>query len=584
MRYVTDAAQMKEIDRRTSEEVGIEPAVLMEKAAERIAECAALMLGGDTAIAGKRIPAPPGQDAAVAGKRILAVYGAGGNGGDAVAAARLLHLKGAAVCLCAADGKEPCALTKKQLSIAEKCGVPRQEQTCNDMDFSAYDMILDGIFGIGLSREVAGAYRLLIGRINASGVPVLSIDIPSGIHAGTGECLGTAVRAACTVTFGEYKIGHFLYPGTMYCGRLMLGDAGFVPRLTGEVLRESACRCITYEASDAAGLLPERVPRSHKGSYGRVLIYAGSARVTGAAYLAAKAAYRCGVGLVKLVSAKECVDIVRQMLPEALYEVIPDAEQEKFWNEQALWADAVLAGPGIGTGADAAEALRLLAAAAGAGKKPLVLDADALNLMAQALDETPHLQERAGENGEEAPHSPERAGRGRNGEDAPYLQGRAGKNGEEVPEAVDERLRRLAEMLPEYTILTPHPKELSRLTGLSVQQITEHLIDTAKQCIYNNKLIYVLKDARTIVACGGELYINRSGCDGMACGGSGDVLAGMIAGLCVGKEPPEAARAGVFLHGLAGERAQAKCGCRAMLAGDILDGMLLPEAESFKSI
>lgn len=526
MRFVVDAVQMKEIDRRTSEEIGIEPIVLMEKAAERIAECAVRMLGGEEK---------------VAGKRVLAVYGAGGNGGDAVAAARLLRLKGADAELFAADAKEPCALTKKELSIAEKCGVPERKETCNDMDFPAYDMILDGIFGIGLSREVAGAYRTLIDRINASGVPVLSIDIPSGIHAGTGECLGTAVRAECTVTFGEYKIGHFLYPGALYCGQLVLGDAGFVPRLTREVLKESDYRCITYENLDAANLLPERVARSHKGSYGRVLIYAGSAQVTGAAYLAAKAAYRCGVGLVKLISVKECVDAVRQMLPEALYEAIPDTEQERFWNEQAAWADAVLAGPGIGTDICSAEALQYLIAAVKTGKKPFVLDADALNLLAGALKGTQQCVESAPQ------------------------------------EALCGRLSELAGRLPEYTILTPHPKELSRLTGLSVKHITEHLIDTAKQCIYNNKLIYVLKDARTVVACGGELYINRSGCDGMATGGSGDVLSGMIAGLCVGKEPQEAARAGVFLHGLAGERAQKKCGCRAMLAGDILDGMLLPE-------
>lgn len=527
MRYVVDAVQMKEIDRRTSKDIGIEPIVLMEKAAERIAECAVQMLGGEEGIAGKRV---------------LAVYGAGGNGGDAVAAARLLHLKGAAAELFAADEKEPCALTKKELSVAEKCGVPVRRKTCNDMDFPAYDMILDGIFGIGLSRAVTGVHRTLIDRINASGVPVLSVDIPSGIHAGTGECLGAAVRAECTVTFGEYKIGQLLYPGALYCGRLVLGDAGFVPRLTREVLKESESRCITYEAGDAAGLLPVRVPRSHKGSYGKVLVYAGSARVTGAAYLAAKAAYRCGVGLVRLVSARECVETVRRMLPEALYEVITDTEAESFWSEQAAWADAVLAGPGIGTDACAAEALRRLIAAVRNEKKPLVLDADALNLLARPLGEA--------------------------------VEGK-----ENTEEALQSRLKGLAEILPEGTILTPHPKELSRLTGLSVQQIAEHLIDTARQCIYNNKLIYVLKDARTVVACAGELYINRSGCDGMATGGSGDVLSGMIAGLCVSKKPQEAARAGVFLHGLAGERAQKKCGCRAMLAGDILDGMLLPEGD-----
>ncbi len=517
MRYVADAVQMKEIDRRTSEEIGIPPIVLMEKAAEQIAQCALEMLGG--------------QENAV-GKRVLAVYGAGGNGGDAVAAARLLHLRGLSVQLLAADGKAPGGLTKMELAIAKKCGVPECGKTGNDMDFSAYDMILDGIFGIGLSRKVDGAYQALIERINASETKVLAIDIPSGIHAGTGECFRVAVKAHCTVTFGEYKIGHFLYPGALYCGKTVLADAGFVPALNRQVLAAGEYQYTTYEKSDALALLAPRVARSHKGSYGKVLVYAGSGSVTGAAYLAAKAAYRCGVGLVKLVSEKGCLDIVRQMLPEALYEEIPQMDEDAFWEKQVLWADAVLAGPGIGVGEDAARALaKLLQALQGTGK-PLVLDADALNLLAGVC----------------------------NGGGSPAL-----------------RLLALSHHLPENTILTPHPKELSRLTGLMVKEITEHLVDTAKKCVYNNKLIYVLKDAHTIVACGREIYINRSGCDGMATGGSGDVLAGMIAGLCVAKEPFEAAKAGVFLHGLAGERAQESCGCRGMLAGDILDGMLLAE-------
>lgn len=534
MRYVADAVQMKEIDRRTSQEAGIPAVVLMEKAAEHIARAALSMLRA-------------------AGKwkgRVLAVYGCGGNGGDAVAAARLLHFKGIPVTLLPADERTPCELTGTELAIARKCGVPEWTGTCTDMDFSAYDMILDGIFGIGLSRPVEGEALALIRRINDAGAKVLSVDIPSGIHAGTGECLGIAVRADVTVTFGEYKIGNLLYPGALYCGKLVLADAGFVPALCRQVLAEGPHRCFTYELGDAGALLPARVPHSHKGSYGRVLVYAGCAQVTGAAYLAAKAAYRCGVGLVKLVSGRECLDVVRRMLPEALYEEIPAGEQKDFWERQVRWADAVLAGPGIGTGQDAVRALTGLLDAVktvgpggagadlAAGTKPLILDADALNILSGFCD----------------------GGEGGGG-------------------TLAARLSALAARLPEGTVLTPHPKELSRLTGLPVKEITEHLVDTAKQCIYNNKLIYVLKDAHTVVACGNELYINRSGCDGMATGGSGDVLAGMLAAFCVDRPPFQAAAAGVFLHGLAGERAQKRCGCRAMLAGDILDGMLLTEKE-----
>lgn len=571
MRYVVDAVQMKEIDRRTSEEIGIPPIVLMEKAAEQIVQCAVAMLanmGKYEKIPAKRgdcscgsagmgeygsLPekqedcgcgsATSGNNRREAGSpgRVLAIYGAGGNGGDAVAAARLLHIRGFDVTILSADEKEPSALTKQECLIAEKCGVPEWEGTCNNIDFTAYDIILDGIFGIGLSREVTGEYRALIIQVNASKTPVLAIDIPSGIHAGTGECLGVAVKAEQTVTFGEYKVGHFLYPGAAYCGKLVLADAGFVPKICKQVFARAACHYMTYERADVPFLLPERVVRSHKGSYGKVLVWAGSDQVTGAAYLAAKAAYRCGVGLVKLVSTGTCLDVVRRMLPEAFCEEIPQKEQEEFWNRQVGWADAMLAGPGIGTGWEAAGALAGLLDAMkknrsktrrNAGMPSLVLDADALNLLAARCD---------------------------------LAMGGAA--------TFQERLCFLEAKLPEGTILTPHPKELSRLSGCPVEQITEHLIDTAKQCGYNKKLVYVLKDAHTLVVYGDEIYINRSGCDGMATGGSGDVLAGIIAGLCVKKAPFAAAKAGVFLHGLAGERAQEKCGCRAMLAGDILDGM-----------
>ena len=557
MRYVADAGQMKEIDKRTSQELGIPPLVLMEKAAERIAGCAAFMLGGGRMPDGVEIygnpvietakdtlsvhecmvNGVPGGNNLLAGKRVLAVYGAGGNGGDAIAAARLLKLRGALVHLLAADKGQAASLTAQELLIAGQCGLegyifPESEKTGNTLDFSAYDIILDGIFGIGLSREVAGEYRILIERINASGVPVLSIDIPSGIDAGSGECLGVAVAATCTVTFGEYKVGQLLYPGAAYCGKIFLADAGFVPELNRRVLAEGKYRYLIYEPWEILRLLPKRVPHSNKGSYGKVLIYAGSANVSGAAYLAARAAYQCGVGLVKLLSPQECVDVVRRMLPEALYGVVSGSEDYEFFLREVSWADIVLAGPGIGTGFDASKNLEKLISAAGEQKKPLVLDADALNLLSAEADTAC-----------------------------------------DADEGMHGRIAWLANKLPEYTVLTPHPKELSRLIGLSVGNITQHFIDTAKQCIYNNKLIYVLKDARTIVACGNEIYINCSGCDGMATGGSGDVLAGIIAGLGAGEEILLASRAGVFLHGLSGERAQARYGERSMLAGDLLEGM-----------
>ncbi|MDE7300028.1 MAG: NAD(P)H-hydrate dehydratase [Lachnospiraceae bacterium] len=579
MNYIVDAKQMREIDRRTIEEIGIPALVLMERAAQAVA-----------AQAEKMAEEFGGRKAA----RILAVCGSGGNGGDAAAAARILHLRGYSVEILAAfrgwndvpDGKEDTAgqsscgestaqrpaggeetaqqpacgegtaqqstsrentvqrpacgeSTARQLAIAAKCGVPECARTGKGIDFSSYHILLDGIFGVGLSREITGEYRELIEKMNGSGAKILAVDIPSGIDGSSGRCMGVCVNAECTVTFGEKKLGQLVYPGAGACGELILADIGFPPFLTAEVEKMSDCSYLTYTEEDICRL-PARHAHSHKGSYGRVLIFAGSEEMTGAAYLAAAAAYRCGTGLVKLVSAPGCVDTVRRMLPEALMQELPETlvqEQTEalcsFWKEQVDWADAVLAGPGIGTGEAARRALSALLDVAGDRKKPLVLDADALNLLAAELGDA------------------------------------AGSGAAET----EQRLSRLSRLLPEGTVLTPHPKELSRLIGQPVSQICEHFVDTAKQCLYNNKLIYVLKDARTIVAGEGTLYVNTSGCDGMATGGSGDVLAGIIAGFLTGMEPAPAARLGVYLHGLAGECAARERGRRGMLAGDIVEAL-----------
>ncbi|MBQ9119899.1 MAG: NAD(P)H-hydrate dehydratase [Lachnospiraceae bacterium] len=521
MRYVLDEKQMQEIDGQTIRQVGIPSMVLMERAAVCVAEAAESMLGK--------------------GRRVLAVCGTGGNGGDAIALARILHLKGYQAELYPAweqketeaqDGEAKGAevshepklhpSTEQQLQIARNCGVPEAARTGKKIDFSAYDVIVDGLFGIGLTREITGVYADCIRAINASGKPVIAVDIPSGIHAGSGAVMGVAVRATHTVTFGEAKAGQLLYPGAEYCGKLLVCDIGFPAFVTERVLVQSGYRMFTYGGEDVARL-PERRAYSNKGTYGKVLVIAGSKEITGAAYLCAKAAYQMGVGLVKLLSAAECVNCVRQMLPEALMAVreeTPEQLREQLKRELA-WADAVVAGPGISTGAKARELFEALLMEINEQKKPLLLDADALNLLA------------------------------------------------EKPEEMQSA------MLPEGTVLTPHLKELSRLKKIPVEKIAATLIDTAKQCTYNNELVYVIKDARTIVAAGNEYYINTSGCDGMATGGSGDVLAGMIGGLLTAMPPAEAARLGVYLHGLAGEKAAEKKGKRAMLAGDLLEAYAL---------
>ncbi len=502
MKYVLDEKQMQEIDRRTIEQIGIPSMVLMERASMAVAAAVEELLQGRTG-------------------KVLAVCGTGGNGGDAVAAARMLHLKGYEATVYTAWEKEAPKLhpsMEQQLVIAGNCGVPFLARTGKEIDFSAYDVIVDGLFGVGLTREVAGGYAECIHRMNASGSKIVAVDIPSGIHAGTGAVMGTAVQADITVTFGERKIGHLLYPGAGACGELRVCEIGFPEAVTKQVLEESTYRCVTYEAEDVKRL-PERRAYSNKGTYGKVLVIAGSKEITGAAYLCTRAAYQMGAGLVKLLSDKECVACVRTQLPEALMSCLAASHgvQKTQLEKEIAWADVVVAGPGIGISTEKRQLVRWIIEAAKARKKPLLLDADALNLLAE--DE------------------------------------------KEVWSA----------SLPAGTVLTPHLKELSRLEKCTVAKIVGELIDTAKQCTYNNELVYVIKDARTLVAAGGEIYINTSGCDGMATGGSGDVLAGVIGGLMTAMPPAEAACLGVYLHGIAGERAAQKKGKRAMLAGDILE-------------
>lgn len=500
MRYVLDGKQMQEVDRQTIEQVGIPSMVLMERAAVCVVERVKQVL-------------PEGGN-------VLAVCGTGGNGGDAVAVARMLHLSGYAVELYLAWEEDEARLhpsTGMQLEIARNCGVPETARTGKRMDFGAYDVIVDGLFGIGLTREITGAYAECIRQINASKSRVIAVDIPSGVHAGTGAIMGVAVQADETVTFGEYKAGQLLYPGAGACGKLTVCDIGFPSFVTERVLTQTGYHMLTYDKTDMCRL-PERKAYSNKGTYGKVLVVAGSEKITGAAYLCAKAAYQMGVGLVKLLSVKECISCVRQMLPEALMsELSPEEGKRREQLEKEIsWADVVVAGPGLSTGKEAKEVLTQLLLIEREQKKPLVLDADALNLLSE------------------------------------------------------ENEGKWQELLPSGTVLTPHLKELSRLKKLPVAEIAASLIDTAKQCTYNSELVYVIKDARTIVAAGNEYYINTSGCDGMATGGSGDVLAGMIGGLMTAMPPAEAARLGVYLHGLAGESAAAAKGKRAMLAGDLL--------------
>lgn len=505
MKYALGASQMKAIDRYTIEKVGIPACVLMEKAAMAVVSHSKELCHRE--------------------ERILAVCGYGNNGGDGIAAARILHMQGYhAEVFLVGDKTKATKETKQQIKIAKKVGV----KFVKKLDFSGVGLVLDGIFGIGLDRQITGEFYSLIDRINASQKPVLAIDVPSGVCAEDGKVLGIAVKATETVTFGYQKTGCLLYPGKEYCGKISVEDIGFAEGGLEEPVR----RFYVEEASKV--LLPIRHPDSNKGTYGKVLVIAGSQNMSGAAYFAATAAYRMGAGLVRILTAKENREILQRQIPEAIlttYDTLDegisptDVEQIR---DAVAWADVVLIGPGLSMVTMSAHLVNYVVHEC---RVPLVIDADGINILSKMLTEKVSESE-----------------------------------------GVEGRIRALAELLPKNTILTPHKKELSKLTGIPMADLVSCLIDSSAPCTYNNEIIYVKKDVRSIVSFGSTDYINVTGNDGMATAGSGDVLAGMIAGyLAQDKNAVMAAVMSTYLHGLAGDLAAAKKGARAMIASDILE-------------
>lgn len=501
MRVLVTGREMKEIDRRTIEDYGIPSLVLMERAALEV-----------TAVVQKFLEKTKG-------KTVWTVCGFGNNGADGVAVARMLHLQGvkATIVLPNVDGTMSREM-KIQLEIAKKLGIP----VCieDQPDTKNCDVLVDALFGIGLTRTVEGAYRELIGRIREQaevyGAKVISVDIPSGISSDTGAVMGCAVQADETVTFGEMKLGQALFPGREACGTLTVADIGFVPEDEKTVIRHAR-----MHTTEDLSTIPKRAAYSHKGTYGKVLIIAGSKNMAGAAYFAAKASYRTGAGLVKVMTPEENRLVMQEKLPEAILSVY-DTEQvvrepevfQAYVKEQTDWADVIVLGPGIGT----EEYSRILVETVlSDAYVPIILDADAINLAARY----------------------------------PYL-----KN-----------------YFTENIIITPHLLECARLMETSVEAIRENLTETAREAAERFGVSCVLKDAATVTARkDGVVFVNRSGSPAMAKGGAGDVLCGVIAGLlALGMEECEAASLGVYVHGLAGEAAERKFGAHSVLSGELAD-------------
>lgn len=500
MKYAVTGSQMKQIDQDTIQRIGIPSLVLMERAALAVAEAVEKLAAGT---GGKA--------------RILAVCGTGNNGADGIAAGRILWNRGYDVVVLLAGNLDHATKEHRlQQQTAQALGVPviRQGQQVP----GRFTIVVDAVFGIGLCREVTGSYRdLLTWLSEMEDVQVVAVDIPSGIHADTGAILGTALKADVTVTFGYRKVGHLFYPGRSLAGQVQVAETGF----SDQSLEKTGWAGLVPERKDL-GRLPGRRADGNKGTFGRLLVIAGSRGMSGAAYLCGLAAYRAGAGLVKVLTVEDNRGILQTQLPEAVFAgydpekalEAPDSFREQIAG-QLKWADAIVLGPGLGTEPYA----RLLAETVLSLRQvPLVLDADGLNLAAAFPEFTRYFSENV--------------------------------------------------------IVTPHMGEMARLCGMSVEGLKADPLGAARDYSSRTGAICVLKDAVTVTACKDKTaWINPSGSSAMAKGGSGDVLAGILGAFLAQKASPmDSAVLGVYIHGLAGERAARK-NPGSLLAHEIADAL-----------
>jgi len=452
-------------------------------------------------------------------RRVLVVCGPGNNGGDGFVAARTLVALGReSACLLLGSVSRPVGEANLHASIFQETGGRILEvHAAEDLPVGVpgADLVVDALFGTGLKRPLEGLSANLVTWMNGLGIPIAAADIPSGICSDTGRELGRAVRATLTVTMGLPKRGLFLYPGATCAGEVMVAEIG----LPARSLRSETLPGELLGTAQVRRLLPKRMPTAHKGTCGSVLVLGGSRRYPGAPFLAAEAALRVGAGLAVVA----CPGEIRFGPAAGLREVLtialpsPHGALEPGDLSSLLPLDpkvrALCIGPGLSENSSVCEAIRDLLAKT---DHPVVLDADALRAI-------------AGE-------GPLRAG----------------------------------------GVLTPHPGEMAALIGTPVAELESDRVGHALRCAREYRAVVVFKGAPTIVADpdGERYWINTSGGPVLAQGGTGDVLAGAVAGLLAqGLEPSAAARAAVFLHGRAGELCASEQGPRGVLAGEVAQAL-----------
>jgi hydroxyethylthiazole kinase-like uncharacterized protein yjeF len=458
-------------------------------------------------------------------KRIAIIAGKGNNGGDGLVMARYLLNQGISVrvyLLTDPVGLRGDAETNFNIfhrMKGEVISVPSSKDYLKvKRDLEKFDILVDGIFGTGLDAEVRGYYREVIDHLNTLQKPMVAIDIPSGLDANTGKPLGTAIRASLTITFGLPKIGHLIPPGLDYVGKVKVIDIGIPKKLVEE---EKIPTYLLEKEEIQRWLSIPRHPNTHKGDYGHLLVIAGSVGKTGAAAMTCQAALRMGAGLVTLAIPKSLNTIMEIKLTEVMTEPLPETPKQTL-SLRALSAivrlcenkKAVIIGPGLGTFKETQSlVLKLIKTL----DLPIILDADGLTALATQPKTLPAM------------------------------------NGS--------------------LILTPHPGEMARLIRSTVKEALEDRIGLSRNFSQTQHVHLILKGHPTLIASPkGEVFINPTGNPGMASGGTGDVLTGMIGGLiCQGFEILPSLQISVFLHGMAGDEGVQEVGEKSLIATDVIE-------------
>lgn len=488
MQLWVNAAQMKAADQYTIQKLGVPSLELMEHAAQA---CVQVL-----------------EDEKVDLSHVCVVCGSGNNGGDGLAIARILQNNRYSVeIFCVGNPEHYTEETQEQMHRLQECG---GKITYGMPQEDSYSVIIDAVFGVGLSRKVEGRYRQVIEQMNRMRGTKFAVDIPSGLSATTGCILGCAFKADYTVTFQLKKIGLELSQGRTMAGRVIVPDIG--------ISTDSICE--DQEIVRTAGkdiyrkMLPDRPEDSNKGTYGRLLVIAGSKGMAGAAYLNAHAAYMTGAGLVRVYTSSDNREILQTLLPEAIITTYEEYNKEELLS-LLTWADGVCIGSGLGMSRLSEKILKTVIEYV---KVPCLIDADGLNLLAENKN---------------------------------YLN----------------------QMAERRFVITPHMKEMSRLTGTPVEELKADRIQILKDFISRYRITCVLKDSRTLIASEEKgIRMNLTGNSAMAKAGSGDVLAGVISGWMVqGKEAEDAAELGTYIHGLSGDLAKFEKGVYSVMARDLIE-------------